>query len=93
MARVPPEAIVLLPPEADTRRKVLEHVGFEALQAEHPALELFVIAWKHLPENPFAVVFGLPKDVVHIQGRGLPLYVDPRTRFVVVREATAGTDP
>ena len=85
MAIVPREAIVLLPPEANSRLKVFAHVGFEALQAAHPALELFVVAWKVDPANPFCVVFGIPKET--IQDQGWPLIVDRAKRWVLVRRA------
>ena len=84
MAFVPREAIVLLPSEANSRLKVFEHVGFEALQAAHPQLELFVMAWKVDPENPFCVVFGIPKDA--IPEKGWPLIVDPAKRWALVRK-------
>ena len=83
MVPVPREAIVLLPPEANTRLKVFALVGFEALQAAHPGLELFVMAWKVDPANPFCVAFGIPREV--IQEKGWPLIVDPEKRWVLVR--------
>lgn len=83
MAIVPREAIVLLPPEANSRVKVFEHVGFEALRAANPHLELFVMAWKLDPQNPCCVVFGIPVGV--IQEKGWPLIVDPAKRWVLVR--------
>lgn len=87
MPIVPREAIVLLPPEVNTRLKVLAFVGLEDLQAAHPELELFVAAWKVDPANPFAVVFGLPKAV--IDERGWPVWIDPAKRWVMVRPIPA----
>lgn len=81
------DAVILLPPEVDTRRKVFDFIAFEERQARQPHLELFVMAWKVDPGNPFALVLGLPKDVVHIQGAGLPIYIDPHTRWCVIRSA------
>ena len=83
MAHVPREAIVLLPPEANSRLKVFAYIGFEALQAANPGLELFVFAWKADPENPFCVVFGVPQE--KIQDKGWPLIVDPAKRWVMAR--------
>lgn len=87
MPTVPLEAIVLLPPEVNTRLKVFAFVGFEDLQAAHPQLELFVAVWKVDPANPYAVVFGLPKAV--IAERGWPVWVDPEKRWVMVRPIPA----
>lgn len=83
MPLVPAEAIVLLPPEANTRLKVFAHLGFADLQAAHADLELFVYAWKVDPGNPFCVVLGIPKET--IRERGWPLIVDPAKRWVMAR--------
>ena len=81
---VDPSAIVLLPPEANTLGLVREHLELDRLQAENPAWEYFALAFKFWPESPFAVVFRVRKDVVHIQQGGLPYFIDPVTRLGVV---------
>lgn len=86
---VPPEAIFLLPAEAKSRRAVMEHIGFADIQALNPDHECFVVAFKILPGNPFAVVFRVRKDVVHIQGRGWHPYVDAESRWCVVERDSA----
>lgn len=81
---VPASAVHLVPSEVTTIAQLRELVGFDQLVAEHPDHELFVIVFKTVPDCPFAAVVRVRKDVVHIQGRGLPIEVDPATRVVVV---------
>jgi hypothetical protein len=78
-----PDSVVLIPPEVNTVGLVRECTRLDELQREHPDHELFVIAFKTLPGNPFAIVMRIRKDVMHIQERW-PLEVDPETRVVIV---------
>lgn len=80
---IPPGSITLLPAGVNTRSRLAELLRFDELRAAHPGLELFVLVCRTV-EPAFAVVMGLPMDVVHIQGRGWPLEIDPVKRLVVL---------
>lgn len=80
---VRPQDVVLLPHEAATLGQVREAIGLDRLAAENPDHEVFALAWK-FPGNPVAVAFRVRKDVVHIQGVGLPIWVDPDSRLAVI---------
>ncbi len=80
---VPLDAVVPLPPEVATIRQLRNFMGIEAMQRDHPEHELFIVAFRTLPDNPFAILMRIRKDVVHIQDRW-PLPVDRETRVVVV---------
>ncbi len=81
---VPPEAVHIIPPDVTTKGALRDLVGFDDLVLENPDHELFIVVYKLVPDAPFAVVMRIRKDVVHIQGRGLPLEVDLDSRIVVV---------
>lgn len=86
------EGMIPLPPGVSTRKALFEHIGFDELAAQHPDHELFVVVWKTLPGNPFAVVFRALKSV--IAERGWPLEICPKKRWaVVVPDAIAEMPP
>lgn len=76
------EAIIPLPIGVATRKALMEYIGFEGIAAAHPDHELFVVAWKILADNPFAIVFRIPKSL--IAERGWPVHIDPVKRWCVV---------
>jgi hypothetical protein len=84
-----PGSVVLLPPEVATIGAVREHMRLAELQREHPEHELFVLAFKKIPDNPFAVVVRIRKDVLHIQDRDsfARFALDFETRVTVIHAA------
>jgi hypothetical protein len=76
------DAVVCIPPEINTIGLLREYMRIDELQAEQPAHDLFIVAYKTHPDNPFAVLMRLPREL-HIQGRW-PVEVDYDSRVVVV---------
>ncbi len=79
---VPPEAIVPIPPGLRTRTALMEALAIDELREAYPNHEFFVVVWKTLPDNPFAVVFRVTK--ARIAERGWPIQIDPEKRWCVV---------
>lgn len=83
---IPPGALIMVPREANTPRLVREFVGFDAIAAENPDHEVFVLLWKWKDDDGFALVMKQRKDLVHIQGLR-PDLVDFETRVTVMWRA------
>jgi hypothetical protein len=79
---VPPEGIVPIPPGLRTRTALMEALAIDELREAYPDHEFFVVVWKTLPANPFAVVFRVAK--ARIAERGWPIQIDPEKRWCVV---------
>jgi hypothetical protein len=66
------DAVVCIPPEINTIGLLREYMRIDELQAEHPAHDLFIVAYKTHPDNPFAVLMRLPKELRTSRDAGPP---------------------
>ena len=79
-----PSDVVPLPPEVNTIGLLREYLQLDQLQAASPDHELFIVAYKTLPENPFAPELMIPAGF-----RSTKLYVSPCAEGVAQRISAA----
>lgn len=88
------ESIVPIPEGLRSRKALMDALAIDELREAYPDHEFFVVVWKSIPDNPFAVVFRAPKDRVRESDWWAgSVKIDPEKRWVVVPDVVAEMEP